>query len=401
MICFLFKPARIKDGKRHQSPYYSGKLRLETWTKERVFALHTTDKRIAEIKLRELAVQFEKESMGLLPPRSVTDGLKRPLKELLDDFLADLKAKGRMPETIRKYGGTLRILFDRLAWKELRDVTLRSFTQWRKVSNLSAKSLNDMLANCGTFFRWLEYQRIMQENPLRYIQRIDTRGSKQCRRALSADEVTRLLASVPAIRCLVYLTAVNTGLRRKELNGLRWGDFQLAGNLPAVCVPASLSKNRKEALIPLRPELVDALLAFRPADCAPFNYVLRGHVPRISTLRKDLQAAQIPLLDQAGRRIDLHSLRVTFGTLLLASGVHARVVQELMRHSDIKLTTKLYTDASQLPLAAGLALLPSFTLRNPNTQKHTQEHTQTGVLGVPVVTSHVTPGQSGKTLQSA
>jgi hypothetical protein len=33
---------------------------------------------------------------------------------------------------------------------------------------------------------------------------------------------------------------------------------------------------------------------------------------------------------------------------------------EAMRHSDLKLTMKIYTDVSQLPLAAGVAALPSF-----------------------------------------
>jgi site-specific recombinase XerD len=43
-------------------------------------------------------------------------------------------------------------------------------------------------------------------------------------------------------------------------------------------------------------------------------------------------------LDEQGRRVDFHSLRLTFGTNLVLRGVHPRVVQELMRHSDIRLT---------------------------------------------------------------
>jgi len=37
---------------------------------------------------------------------------------------------------------------------------------------------------------------------------------------------------------------------------------------------------------------------------------------------------------------------------------------EAMRHSDLKLTMKIYTDASQLPLAASVAALPSFGVGN-------------------------------------
>lgn len=420
MICFVFKPARMKDGKRHQSPYYSGKLRLDSWPRLRVIALHTTDKRIAEAKLLEMAKEHEKEAMGMLPPRSVRETLRKPLNGLLDDFLADLKTKGRTPGTLRKYGGTLRILFGRLGWSELRSVNAAAFTRWRIKSNLSPKSMNDMLANCCTFMHWLEQQRLLQENPLRFVQRVDTRGGQQCRRAMSEDEVRRLLAAAPSQRAIVYLTATDTGLRRKELNAIRWGDFILEAKQPLVCVPASIAKNRKETHLPLKHELAAALLAHRPKDWAPFQCAFKGHVPRIETFRRDLAAAHIPLIDQSGRRLDFHSLRVTFGTLLLANGVHPRVVQELMRHSDIKLTTKLYTDVSQLPVAAALASLPSFTLRNvcpsslrlsetvpvvtlrnEHTQKHTQKDTQTGVLGVPALSSPVTGKHSGESLQSA
>jgi hypothetical protein len=39
-------------------------------------------------------------------------------------------------------------------------------------------------------------------------------------------------------------------------------------------------------------------------------------------------------------------------------------VIELMRHCDLKLTMKIYTDVSQLPLAACVAAFPSFGVGN-------------------------------------
>ena len=55
---------------------------------------------------------------------------------------------------------------------------------------------------------------------------------------------------------------------------------------------------------------------------------------------------------------------------------------ELMRHSDRKLTDKLYTDASQLPLAKAVDALPAFSLPllETGTQKVTQKQTQTSVV---------------------
>ena len=75
----------------------------------------------------------------------------------------------------------------------------------------------------------------------------------------------------------------------------------------------------------------------------------------METYRRDLAKAGIPYLDEQGRRVDFHSLRLTFGTNLVLSGAHPRVVQELMRHSDIRLTMKLYTDVSKLPMREAVA----------------------------------------------
>jgi hypothetical protein len=49
--------------------------------------------------------------------------------------------------------------------------------------------------------------------------------------------------------------------------------------------------------------------------------------------------------------------------------MHPRVAMQLMRHSDLKLTMKIYTDASQLPLAAGVGRLPSFVVPSTGAQE--------------------------------
>ena len=366
MISYVFKPARWLNGRRHEREHYSGKLKLDTWAKPRVYALHTTDRRIAEMKLIEMAKDFEKEALGLMPARTIREALNTPLAEHLDSFAADLKAKGRTQGTLRKYIGTLRLLFERLGWSDLRAISPKEFIHWRTKSGLSAKSVNDVLANAQGFFRWLRNQRQLQEDPLQYIQRIDTRGRGPCRRALSPDESSNLLRTAPFLRSVVYATALYTGLRRRELNEICWSDFFLDDAKPRVRVPASISKNRKEALLPLHPELAATLRQFRPIEFDALAKPFRHHVPRIETVRRDLERAGIPLRDERGRRVDFHSLRMTFGTTMLASGVHPIVVKELMRHSDLKLTTNLYTDSSQLPLAAGVAMLPGFATSQPN-----------------------------------
>ena len=53
----------------------------------------------------------------------------------------------------------------------------------------------------------------------------------------------------------------------------------------------------------------------------------------------------LSLTPMAGK-LDFHSLRYTFATKLARKGVSKRLAQELMRHSDPKLTANIYTDAN-------------------------------------------------------
>ncbi len=56
------------------------------------------------------------------------------------------------------------------------------------------------------------------------------------------------------------------------------------------------------------------------------------------------------------QRSNFHALRHTFGTLLSKS---PRVAMELMRHTQMSLTMKVYTDPELLDLAGAVEMLPS------------------------------------------
>jgi len=54
-------------------------------------------------------------------------------------------------------------------------------------------------------------------------------------------------------------------------------------------------------------------------------------------------------------------LRKTFGTNLQKAGVPSRVAMKAMRHSDRRLTDKIYTDENMLDTWSAIGGLPSFT----------------------------------------
>lgn len=365
MICFLFKPRRRVAGKVVSVSHWHGALRMD-WEHghPRKWSLGTTDRREAQRRLDVERVLREKENYGGVPPRPQREAAKQGLNELLEAFLADLSVLGRAEGTLKKYRH-MRVLFKRCGWSRLEDVTSRSFCDWRTKSGLAPRTLNALQKDTGTLFRWLRRQRMVSENPLEFVPLVDTRRLEKFRRALTEDEVRRLIektAKNSPARAVVYLLAVYTGLRRKEIQALTVGDFVLDSPAPFVRVRAATAKNPKVSHLRLRPELVDALRPLITEKTVSTDFVFLGVVPRIPRFKKDLEEAGIPFEDAQGRRVDLHALRDTFGTHLAASGVAPFVLKELMRHSTVQQSEKYYIDATHLPLAAAVASLPTFTL---------------------------------------
>lgn len=65
---------------------------------------------------------------------------------------------------------------------------------------------------------------------------------------------------------------------------------------------------------------------------------------------------------ERNRVVDVHALRVTFGTHLCAAGVPLRTVQAAMRHSKPELTASVYRDPKLLDVAGAINALPALAL---------------------------------------
>lgn len=378
MISFVFQPKRAGV----KSRLWSARIQLDGWPAVKTIPLRVTDKRVAEQKLREHVRELEREAAGLSTPRTAREAAQTPIAGHLAAFLKDVEARGRSAATVRTYRKVIGKACKRCGWERLRDITPRSFTQWRSTGEVGPKFANDVLGDVNAFLNWLVAQRLLVDNPLKVVERVTIKPGRGYRRALTANEIGKLLAVAPRRRATVYLVALYTGLRRKELLQITWGDIDLDGVPACIRAPASITKNGNKATLVLRPEVVTALRAFMPDLTQPFELAFKGKVPSITCLKRDLAAAGIPVVDSAGRRFDFHAFRTTFCSHLQASGVPPRIAMELMRHSDIKLTMRVYTDAAQLPLVSELARLPAFavpvTPEGNNAQRDAQGDAQTG-----------------------
>jgi integrase len=311
------------------------------------------------VKLIAIYEQEEREQYGLVVPRSLRESSIKPLHSHLAEYLANLRALGRTAKHVHDTETRITRVFVSLGWEYLRDVSADAFMTWRsRQRKLAAKTLHEYQVACTAFFSWLEKCGRSLGNPLRFVQRVETRGREKIhRRALLLEELRRLVSINRGHRGLVYFFAAYTGLRRSEIASLRWSDLNLEGKTPFVLVRASTAKNRKSAAIPLHPELVASLRFYQQSQKTLSGPVFPS-MPTDKTFNGDLMRCGIEKHDCDGRKIDFHALRVTFATLLNLQGVAPRSAMELMRHSDMRLTHKVYTDVSALPLVEDVGKLP-------------------------------------------
>ncbi|MEW6357954.1 MAG: tyrosine-type recombinase/integrase [Planctomycetota bacterium] len=221
----------------------------------------------------------------------------------------------------------------------------------------SGKTLTHYANAVKAFCGWLVERGFLCENPLSNLTAYDTTPVSAQRRAMTVDEIERLLAVVPDHRALLYELALCSGLRAGELRALSVENLDT--RLCGVHLDASWTKSRRGGFQPLPKGLVERLSAFaesgRAAELYGQSYSRRDaggkglperpllYVPTHTArdMDKDVAAAEIQKQTVQGR-IDFHSLRTSYITLVSEAGASAKEVQHLARHASVDMSFNIY-----------------------------------------------------------
>ncbi|GMV83418.1 MAG: hypothetical protein AMXMBFR7_46020 [Planctomycetota bacterium] len=267
--------------------------------------------------------------------------------------------------------------------------------------NLSARSQNGYLQAVKGMLNWAVSVRRIPYNPLDCIPNRPDLEKKRLRRALSEEEIATLLqvaltgpyrrkvhvyqnrpqkdgafkdpdiplpvqahlAQEGRRMALAYRLMLETGLRKGEVRALAWGDLDLEAGTLTTRPEWVGNKNGKRQTLPLAPGLAEALKAWREEKKPEEKDPVVGISDRaLRCFDDDLNCAQIPKKDAAGRVVDLHALRHTYGTRLIAAGVDIKTVQALMRHSSPELTLGIYVHADKDRMREAVKRLPKFSI---------------------------------------
>jgi len=248
-------------------------------------------------------------------------------------MMREMALRGLAVKTQRTYVGWMARLVSqtRVPADQMMELQVRSYLADLSRTGLSASTLNQAISAVRFFFNgvlhrdWpldIHYQRAPQRVPV----------------TLSAEEVTRLLAAVPGLRERAAMEiAYAAGLRLSEVLRLKLSDI----DSERMILRVDQGKGKKDRNVMLSPALLETLRAYW-RESKPRVWLFPGQGGKRPLHPTLLQRAFKQARHEARitKPVSFHSLRHSFATHLLESGVNVRTIQALLGHRSLGTTQR-------------------------------------------------------------
>jgi integrase len=275
------------------------------------------------------------------------------LADAAADFIAGLKAGAIVtraghpyrPNTIRGYDRDLAKVAAELGphkLAEIRRADVQALVDGWSAAGWGPSSIRNGLDPLRTIYRRALARDQVAVNPCAGVQVPASPASPM--RIVSKSEASAMLAALPAGQRALWACALYAGLRRGELQALRWKDVDLSAGLIRVSrgwdqhAGPQLPKTRAgERNVPIVPPL--AALLHRGDDDALVFGRTAGQPFTPSTVRARANAAWAA----AGLApIALHQARHCFASMMIDSGANPKALSVVLGHTSVTLTFDLY-----------------------------------------------------------
>lgn len=159
---------------------------------------------------------------------------------------------------------------------------------------------------------------------------------------LSKEEVHSILSGITNLKHKAIISTLYAcGLRLSEVLNLTLKDIDSYRML----VRVEQSKGKKDRYVPLPSNLLELLREYYKLY-KPYYYLFEGQY-RGKYAARSVQNVFKRAVQKAGvqKPVSVHTLRHSYATHLLESGVDVRIIQKLLGHASIK-TTQIYTQVT-------------------------------------------------------
>lgn len=242
-----------------------------------------------------------------------------------------------------------------------------------KEGNLSFHSKQDIYRTLQSIFKYATKWKIIKNNPMDGIGKpkaTDTEEENGDLKVYDENEIVQLmqlLQSEQPIWKLFFTLALVAGLRRGELLGLEWKNVDMVNNQIEIKQAIVLTENgphikktksrTSKRIVTLPVSMIEELKTYRKKwvkdklkfadkwEEEEYEWVFcneKGqHLHPSSPTNKWSKFLKV----NEFKYIRLHDLRHTSASLLIAQGVHAKIISERLGHSDISITMNTYGHA--------------------------------------------------------
>lgn len=337
----------------------------------------------------KLTAVLRDKSLGL----PVADPERQTLAEFLDRWLNDVVKQGVRPKTYRTYADIVHLhvrpAIGRIRLEKLTPQHVQRFLNEKLAAGLSPRTVKHLRGTLRNALNMAVKWGIIPRNVAALTD--PPREPHKDLRVLSPEECRDFLAAVQGHRLeALFSVTLALGLRQGEALGLRWQDVDFEALTLSIrhalqrvegklrLVEPKTSKSRRTIALPQ--VAVSALYAHRQRQgderalagsrWREGDMVFTTGIGTPLDPRNLLREFYAIIRTSGLPRVRFHDLRHSAATLLLAQGVHARVVMDLLGHSSISLTMNTYShvlpefrkeaaarmDAILNPLAVNLAV---------------------------------------------
>lgn len=281
------------------------------------------------------------------------------IPSLLPDFLNYLRFEKRYSQhTLLAYQQDLeqfiQFITGQYGTNEINEVSPILLKSWlanlRLEKEVQIRTINRKISSIRSFYRFLLRKGQIHQNPSIVLKVLKT--PKRLPSFIKEEQTAALLQNAEAndwkvkTAWLILEVLYNTGLRVSELVGLKEKhiDFR-AAHLKV------LGKGNKERIIPLKPEMLNALQQYiehkadfmTEVDRDSLFINAKGRAVNVKYVYREVRS-QLASIGQISKKSP-HVMRHTFATHLLNNGADLNAIKELLGHASLA-ATQVYTHNS-------------------------------------------------------
>ncbi len=211
--------------------------------------------------------------------------------------------------------------------------------------NYAKGSISKVISTIKGYFNFLELKGYINENPS--INLVYPKREFKLPEFLYHEQIVELLSAIDLStfygkrNYLMIILMYSTGIRVSELTNIKLDDFNLSKMEISV-----VGKGNKERIIPINDYVISALNEYVNAYQINDYVFVNKAKNKLTTRGVRYIMDDIVKKSSVNKKISPHTLRHSFATELLNSGMDIRLVQELLGHESLA-STQVYTHLSK------------------------------------------------------